>query len=63
DIPATTTQLRIVNSLGQVLHQEWINVQSGLNQFELPTHFPAGQYWLEMNLGDRSITKSFVIAQ
>ncbi|MEL6969332.1 MAG: T9SS type A sorting domain-containing protein [Bacteroidota bacterium] len=63
DVPATTTQLRVVNSLGQVLHQEWINVQSGLNQFELPTNFPAGQYWLEMNLGDRSVTKSFVIAQ
>ena len=62
-VPATTTQLRVVNSLGQMLHQEWINVQSGLNQFELSTSLPAGHYWLEINLGDRSVTKPFVIAQ
>ena len=55
--------LTIINHLGQQLHQQTVELSAGANRFECPAPAAAGMYWLQLQVGQATITRPFVVAQ
>lgn len=62
DVVSSNAMLQVVNGLGQIVTQEEVGIQSGLNQFELDSSFAVGMYWLRLQIGTSSVTRPFVVA-
>ena len=55
--------LTIINHLGQQLHQQAVELSAGANRFECPAPTAAGMYWLQLQVGQATITRPFIVAQ
>jgi hypothetical protein len=57
-------QLRLLNVIGQIMHEEPVEYLEGANLFEIhPADLPAGVYFLRLDSGEMSETLKVVKAE
>lgn len=54
-------RLALYNNLGQLVHQQEIQIQYGENLFTLPTNYAPGMYHAILIVNQRGMSKSFII--
>lgn len=56
-----TVDFKVYNLLGEIVKQQKIDAERGLNKFEFVSEYPAGVYIYSLSDGDKTLTRRMVI--